>query len=153
MKRSNNDRAHFILHTGYVLWPLASYQIRKIAGCAFARNAGNVFSVAVRKRSRHESRRVCEARAVMHAEIVNWQFPLTSVAGNTFPAFPVHAQTAIVRIWWEAHGKIYVGLFLEMKEARVWIEYSNASSSTSILTASMTSDGSFGRLFSRTFNH
>ena len=23
--------------------------------------------------------------------------------GETFPAFPAHAQTAILRIWWEAH--------------------------------------------------
>ena len=32
------------------------------------------------------------------------RFPLNSVAGKTFPAFPTHAQHAIVRIWQEAHG-------------------------------------------------
>ena len=39
------------------------------------------------------------ARAVMHAGIVNWRFPLKLVAGKTFPAFPAHAQPAIWRIW------------------------------------------------------
>ena len=27
------------------------------------------------------------------------------MAGKTFPAFPAHAQTAILRIWEEAHGE------------------------------------------------
>ena len=42
--------------------PWASSQIRKNCGCTCAGNAGNVFPVAARKRSRH-------ARAVMHAGI------------------------------------------------------------------------------------
>ena len=32
---------------------------------------------------------------VMHARIVNWRFPLKSVAGKRFPAFPAHVQPAI----------------------------------------------------------
>ena len=40
-----------------------------------------------------------DARAVMHAGIANKRFPLKSVAGKTFPEFPVHAQPAIFRIW------------------------------------------------------
>ena len=36
-------------------------------------------------------------RAVMHAGIANYRFPLKLVAGETFPAFPVHAQPAILR--------------------------------------------------------
>ena len=28
----------------------------------------------------------------------------STVAGKTLPAFPAHAQTAILRIWQEAHG-------------------------------------------------
>ena len=48
-----------------IAFPCASYQIRKIAGCACAGNA--------------------------------------PVAGKTFPAFPAHAQPAIVRICQEAH--------------------------------------------------
>ena len=39
------------------------------------------------------------ARAVMHAGIPNQWFALKSVARETFPAFPAHAQFAILRIW------------------------------------------------------
>ena len=46
-------------------------------------------------RSPHASRHVRYARAVMHAEIANLWFPLKSAAGETFPAFPAHAQPAI----------------------------------------------------------
>ena len=55
------------------LW--ASCQIRKIAGCACAGNAGNAFSPpptskeTASKRSRHASRHVRHARAVMHVGI------------------------------------------------------------------------------------
>ena len=46
----------------------ASYQIRTIAGCACARNAGNCFPRhrLQRMRCRHASRHVRHARAVMH---------------------------------------------------------------------------------------
>ena len=40
---------------------------------------------------------------VMHVGIANKRFALKSVAGETFPAFPAHAQPAILRIWYEAH--------------------------------------------------
>ena len=40
-------------------------------GCACAGNAGNVFPVTAGKRSRHASRHVRHARAVMHAGIAN----------------------------------------------------------------------------------
>ena len=43
-----------------------------------------------------------QARAVMHAGIAK-NSGLKSVAGKTFPAFPAHAQTTILRIWYEAH--------------------------------------------------
>ena len=39
------------------------------------------------------------ARALMHAGITNWWFPLKVVVGKTFPAFPMHAHPAILRIW------------------------------------------------------
>ena len=39
--------------------------------CACAGNAGNVFPVTAGKRSRHASRHVRHARAVMHAGIAN----------------------------------------------------------------------------------
>ena len=54
-----------------------SCQIRKIAGCACA---GRTWLDACRDREPAE-------------------------AGKTFPAFPAHAQPAILRIWQEAHGK------------------------------------------------
>ena len=57
-------------------------------------------------------------RAVMHAGIANWRFPLKSVAGKTFPAFPAHAQPAIVRkmpivdkhinIWKQRNNSLHV---------------------------------------------
>ena len=54
--------------------PWASCQIWKIAGCACAGNAGNVFppptsKETTTKRSRHASRHVRHARAVMHVGI------------------------------------------------------------------------------------
>ena len=51
---------------------------------------------------------VRDARAVMHAGIANWRFPMKSVAGKTFPAFPAHAQPAILHIWQEAHGHVWM---------------------------------------------
>ena len=85
------------------LAPWASYQICNIACCACAGNAGNGFPATAGWRSRHASRHVRDARAVMHVGIANLRFPLKSVAGKTFPAFPAHAQLALLRIWQEAH--------------------------------------------------
>ena len=83
--------------------PWASYQIRQFAVCVCAGNTGNVFPATVGWRSWHASQHVCPARAVMHAGIVNWRFPLKSVSGKTLPAFQAHAQPVILRIWQEAH--------------------------------------------------
>ena len=71
-----------------------SCQIRKIAGCACARNSGNVVPAIVRKRSQHASRYERDARAVMHAGIVNLRFSL--VVRKTFPEFPAHAQQGLL---------------------------------------------------------
>ena len=58
----------------YLLWvqpldcvlPCASFcHIRKIAGCACARNAGNAFPTTAGSRSRHASRHVRDARALL----------------------------------------------------------------------------------------
>ena len=51
--------------------PWATYQIRKIAGCACAGNARNVSPATAGYRSRHASRNVRDARAV----IVPWCMP------------------------------------------------------------------------------
>ena len=72
----------------------ASYRIRKIVGCASGGNAWNVFPP-----SRHASRHVRDASAVMHAVMAYYLFALKSMAGKTFPAIPTHAQPAILRIW------------------------------------------------------
>ena len=42
---------------------------------------------------------VFAATADMYVGIANQRFPLKSVARKTFPAFPVHTQPAILRIW------------------------------------------------------
>ena len=57
----------------------ASYQIRKNAGCACARNARYVSPATSGQRSRHTSRHVRDARVVMHAGIVIWWLHLVSV--------------------------------------------------------------------------
>ena len=87
--------------TVFFLW--ASYQIRKIAGCACAGNAGNVFPATAGKRSRHASRHVRDARAVMHAGIANYRFPLKSVLGENVPGIPGACATRNFTIWKEAH--------------------------------------------------
>ena len=57
-------------------------------GCACAGNAGNVFPVTAGERSRHASRHVRHARAVMHAGIANQRFHLKSAAGENVPGIP-----------------------------------------------------------------
>ena len=58
-----------------VVWTLYRFkhscQILKIAGCACAGNAGNVFPAIAGWRSRHVLRHVLDVRAVMHAGIAN----------------------------------------------------------------------------------
>ena len=88
-----------------MLW--ASYQIRKIAGCACAGNAGNVFPATAGKRSRHASRHVRDARAVMHAGIANYRFPLKSVLGENVPGIPGACATRNFTIWKEAHDGVW----------------------------------------------
>ena len=57
-------------------------------GCACAGNPGNVFSATAGKQSRHASRHVRDARAMMHAGIANSRFPLNSDAGGNVPSIP-----------------------------------------------------------------
>ena len=78
----------------------ASCQIRQIAG-AHAPGMPGTFSPSPQVSDPDMHHGTCvTARAVMHAGIANLRFPLKSAAGGkTFPAFPVHAQPAILRIW------------------------------------------------------
>ena len=52
---------------------------------------------------RQASRHARHARVVVHARIANLWFPLKSVVGKSFRAFPAHAHPALLRIWQEAH--------------------------------------------------
>ena len=83
----------------------ASYQIRKIAGCAGTGDAGNVSSATTGQWSQHASRHVGDARAVMHAGIGNkwfllwlagWQFGRENVI-DLPGACTTHNFTYLVR--------------------------------------------------------
>ena len=84
-------------------------------GCACAGNAGNVFPATTGKQSRHASRHVRDARAVMHAGIANSCFPLNSAAGGNVPGIPGACATLdftyLVRGPWN-YGIIFRGHFL-----------------------------------------
>ena len=82
---------------------LASYQLRKIVGCACAGNAGNVFHVTDFKGDRWLAIPACiTVRASRTCRDV-CRDRQSAVAGKTFPAFPAHAQPVILCIWQEAH--------------------------------------------------
>ena len=87
----------------YPSW--ASSQILKPAGCVCAGNAGNVFPATDFKGNRQLATPAC---ITAHASRTCRDAcrDRGSVAGKTFPAFPAHAQPAILRIWKEAHGMI-----------------------------------------------
>ena len=70
----------------------ASYQIRKIAGCACAGNAGNVFP-----RHRFQKKPLVNDPDMHHGTCVThvpccMSGSLTCCDGETFPAFPAHAH-------------------------------------------------------------
>ena len=93
---------------GHILFlTRASCQVRKIACCACARTAGNVFPATDFKGNWHASRHVRHACAVMHVGIAKprWR-------GKTFPAFPAYAQLVILRIWQEAMISHWGGCWL-----------------------------------------
>ena len=59
------------LSTFQMLFPMGLVPDTQKYGCACTRNAGNVFPLTAGKRSRHTSRHVRHARAVVHAGIAN----------------------------------------------------------------------------------
>ena len=90
-----SNHAQFLYQ--YKLHQWASYQIRKIAGCTCAGNAGNVFPATGCKpligsaaRVSRTCRDTCRDRQ-------------PAAAVKTFPTFAAHAQPAILRIWQKAH--------------------------------------------------
>ena len=62
-------------HRDHRLWQkthvAVPFYVMKNCGCACAGNAGDVFPATAGKRSRHASRHIRDARAVMHAGIAN----------------------------------------------------------------------------------
>ena len=82
----------------------ASYQIRKIAGCACAGNAGNVFP-----RRRFQRKPIVSDPGMHHGTCVThvpWCMSgsLTCVDGENVPGIPGACAPAILRIWQEAHA-------------------------------------------------
>ena len=77
------------------LFTWASYQIRTIARCACAGDAGNV-SPAIDLTGNHQ---LAILACITARASRTW-----CMSGNTFPAFPAHAQPAVLRIRQEAHG-------------------------------------------------
>ena len=82
----------------------ASYQIRKIAGCACAGNAGNVFP-----RRRFQRKPLVSDPGMHHGTCVThvpWCMSgsLTCGDGENVPGIPGACASAILRIWQEAHG-------------------------------------------------
>ena len=84
--------------------PLASYQIRKIAGCACAGNARNVFP-----RRRFQRKPIVSDPGMHHGTCVThvpWCMSgsLTCGDGENVPGIPGACAPAILSIWQEAHG-------------------------------------------------
>ena len=87
-------------------WAWTSYQIRKIAGCACAGNAGNVFP-----RRRFQRKPIVGDPGMHHGTCVThvpWCMSgsLTCGDGENVPGIPGACAPAILRIWQEAHPMI-----------------------------------------------
>ena len=83
--------------------PWASYQIRKIAGCACAGNAGNIFP-----HRRFRSKSLVSDPGMHHGTCVThvpWCMSgsLIRSDGENVPGIPGACAPAILRIWQEAH--------------------------------------------------
>ena len=90
--------------TRWCVSPWASYQIRKVAGCACAGNAGNVFP------TRRLQRKPLVSDPGMHHGTCVTHVPwcmsgsLTCGGGENVPGIPSACAPAILRIWQEAHS-------------------------------------------------
>ena len=92
----------------------ASYQIRKIAGCACAGNAGNVFP-----RRRFQRKLLVSDPGMHHGTCVThvpWCMSgsLTCGDGENVPGIPSACAAAILRIWQEAHEYITATILCRM---------------------------------------
>ena len=90
--------------TYFGMYAWASYQIPKIAGCACAGNAGNVFP-----RRRFQRKLLVSDPGMHHGTCVThvpWCMSgsLTCGDGENVPGIPGACAPAILRIWQEAHS-------------------------------------------------
>ena len=96
-----------VYHLFEPVTPWASYQIRKIAGCACAGNAGNVSP-----RRRFQRKPLVSDPAMHHGTCVThvpWCMSgsLTCGDGENVPGIPGACAPAILRIWQEAHDDVF----------------------------------------------
>ena len=98
LEKTESWHAH---HFQNMFTPWASYQIRRMAGCACAGDAGNVFPTTDFERNSYPG--MHHGTCVAH---VSWCMSgsLTIGGGENVPAFPEHAQPTMLRIWQEVHG-------------------------------------------------
>ena len=100
----------------------ASYQIRKIAGCACAGNAGNVFP-----RRRFQRKPIVSDPGMHHGTCVThvpWCMSgsLTRGGGENVRGIPGACAPAILRIWQEAHMAVEnTSMILAVIRGRGWL--------------------------------
>ena len=87
----------------------ASYQIRKIAGCACAGNAGNDFPATAFIGNRLLAIPACITARASSTCCDACRDRLTCDGGENASGIPAHAQTAILRIWQEAYSNFIRG--------------------------------------------
>ena len=102
------------------LFSWASYQIRKIAGCACAGNAGNVFP-----RRRFQRKPLVSDPGMHHGTCVThvpWCMSgsLTCGDGEIVPGIPGACAPAILRIWQEAHVLVGNKVTTTTLSSRAW---------------------------------
>ena len=125
---NDGDRIPFVIvlmaYVGFKWYysPWTSYQIRKIAGCACARNAGNVFP-----RRRFQSKPLVSDPGMHHGTCVThvpWCMSgsLTCGDGENVPGIPGACAPAILRIWQEAHA-VTVNILVHVRRPMCWLFY------------------------------
>ena len=103
------------IHGHPCFWQWASYQIRKIAGCACAGNAGNVFP-----RRRFQRKPLVGDPGMHHGTCVThvpWCMSGSLICGDgeNVPGIPGACAPATLRIWQEAHG-----MSLVQRQITIW---------------------------------
>ena len=93
------------------IWNLwSSCQIRKIVGCACTWNAGNVFPATAGQRSRHASRHVRDARAVIRSRLTpDWGPHLLGgpdLLGGTHGPRTRYGVPDTINLYWHTYGVI-----------------------------------------------